>query len=295
MSELTERFLHGLASERGYSPNTIRAYRADLRQFADFLAGRRRSPADATVNDMRGFLASLQVRGMARSTIARRSGAVRSFFKFLQREGVKDLNPMAALRSPRRERKLPVFLTVRDTERLIETPDRTTWVGRRDVAMIETLYGAGLRVSELVGLNRGDVDLTDGMLLVRGKGKKERLAPAGRCAVAAIRDYLAPGPGLRPERRDPNALFLNLRHGTRLSARSVARRLTHHVLKAGLDPKISPHSLRHSFATHLLTNGADLRAVQELLGHENLSTTQIYTHLTHEHLRQAYDRAHPRA
>ena len=295
MDRLVNQFLESLALERGCSRNTLRAYGTDLRQFGQFLAGRGRAIEEATVNDVRGFLATLQIRGLARSTVARRTAAVRSFYKFLLRRGVRKGNPMTVLRSPRRERRLPVFLTVSEVERLFEMPDRRTWKGRRDAAMLETLYGGGLRVGELVGLNLGDVDFPAGMLRVRGKGKKERIVPAGCYALETLREYLDPGPGEVPRRHDPNALFISVRTGMRITARSVARILTRYVLKAGLDPKISPHSLRHSFATHMVNNGADLRSVQELLGHENLSTTQVYTHLSHEHLRQAYDRAHPRA
>jgi integrase/recombinase XerC len=161
--------------------------------------------------------------------------------------------------------------------------------------MLETLYGGGLRVGELAALSFGDVGLDDGMVRVRGKGKKERIVPVGHCAVDAIRAYLEPGAPDAPRRRDPNAVFVNARSGRRLTTRSVRRILKRYAVLAGLKPDISPHALRHSFATHMLTNGADMRSVQELLGHENLSTTQVYTHLSHEHLKATYDRAHPRA
>ena len=293
MSALIDDFLYRLAVERGCSENTLRAYAGDLNAFAAFLRGRGRDLAQAGVNDMRGFLAGEQVRGLSRATLARRTAAVRSFFRHLQRQGITKTNPMAALRSPRREQKLPVFLTVRDVERLLEASTADSWIARRDVAIIETLYGGGLRVGELAALNVGDVNPADGMLLVRGKGKKERIVPAGRCALAAIREYRsAPG---GPGHRDQDALFVSDRSGRRLTTRSIRRILTKCVRKASLDPRISPHSLRHSFATHMLTNGADLRAVQELLGHENLSTTQVYTHLSHEHLQEVYASAHPRA
>lgn len=294
MSELIDNFLHRLAVERGYSPNTLRAYSADLNTFAQFLQARGRGLGEATVQDVRAFMAALQLRGLARSTLARRTAAVRSFYKFLLQQGVNKTNPMAALRSPRREQKLPAFLTVGDVERLLAAVDAGTWAGRRDLAILETLYGGGLRVGELVGLDHDDVDLSSGMLRVRGKGKKERIVPAGRCAVAAIRGYLSRSDGVRRP-QDPHALFVNNCDGRRLTARSVRRIMRKYTLLAGLDSRLSPHSLRHSFATHMLSNGADLRAVQELLGHENLSTTQIYTHLSHEHLKRTYERAHPRA
>ncbi len=295
MGKLLDDFLHRLAVEKGYSTNTLRAYSTDLRMFARFLKDRGPGLTEATVQDVRAFMASLQARGLSRATLARRTAAVRSFHRYLVRQGVKRTNPMAALRSPRREQKLPSFLTVSEVERLLAVPDAGTWLGRRDLAILETLYGGGLRVGELVGLDHDDVDLSTGMLRVRGKGKKERVVPAGRCAVAAIRAYLSDGGDDAPPRRDPHALFVNARDGRRLTDRSVRRLMHRCAVLAGLNPDLSPHSLRHSFATHMLTNGADMRAVQELLGHENLSTTQLYTHLSHEHLKKTYEKAHPRA
>ncbi len=295
MSALVDDFLHTLSIERDYSENTVRAYAADLSQFAGYMEERGCEVRDASVRDVRAYLAGLQARGLARSTIARRVASVRSFFKFLARRGLVDSNPMAALRSPRRERKLPVFLTPQEVEALLEQPDCTTWIGRRDRAMFETLYGAGLRVSELTGLNHDDVDLAGGMLRVKGKGKKERIVPAGRCAVGAIRRYLSEDGQDAPAEKDPEAMFVNARDGGRITGRSVSRIMGRYVLEAGLNPGATPHSLRHSFATHMLANGADLRIIQELLGHENLSTTQVYTHLSHERLREVYRAAHPRA
>jgi integrase/recombinase XerC len=293
--DLIDEFLRRLAVEKDYSTNTLRAYGRDLALFADFLDGRGVAMPEATVNDVRAFMATLQVKGLARSTLARRMAAVRSFFKHLLRRGQIRRNPMTALRSPRREQKLPSFLTQAEVERLLAQPDTKTWIGCRDLAMMETLYGGGLRVGELVALDHADVDLRQGICRVRGKGKKERMVPIGRCAVEAIRQYLSCRAGDRPARRAPNALFVTARAGGRLTARSVRRALKKHLLMAGLDPDLSPHSLRHSFATHMLSAGADMRAVQELLGHENLSTTQVYTHLSHEHLKETYDKAHPRA
>jgi tyrosine recombinase XerC len=293
--DLIDEFLHRLTVEKDYSVNTLRAYGRDLAQFADFLDARGRPMPEASVNDVRAFMATLQIKGLARSTQARRMAAVRSFYKHLLRRGRIGRNPMTALRSPRREQKLPSFLTLTEVERLLAQPDTKKWIGCRDLAMIETLYGGGLRVGELVGLNHADVDLRQGIARVRGKGKKERMVPIGRCAVEAVRNYLFCRADDRPARRDPNALFVTGRSGRRLTDRSVRRALKKYLLMAGLDPDLSPHSLRHSFATHMLSAGADMRAVQELLGHENLSTTQIYTHLSHEHLKETYDKAHPRA
>lgn len=295
MDELIDAFLHRLETERGCSEHTVRAYATDLCEFAEFLAGRNKAVTEADIHDVRGFLAMLQVKGLARSTVARRTAAVRSFYKFLLREGHIGSSPVAALRSPRRERKLPKFLTVTEVELLLAAPDDSDWPGLRDSAMLETLYGAGLRVSELVGLNHEDLDLSDGLLRVRGKGKKERIVPAGRYAVAALRRYQQAVNHSGPAERHPQAVFINARDGGRITARSVRRIMQKYLAQSGLDPDLSPHSLRHSFATHMLSNGADLRAVQELLGHESLSTTQVYTHLSHEHLKRTYDAAHPRA
>ncbi len=213
MDELIDHFLHRMAVEKGASEHTLRAYATDLRQFAEFLAGRGRALSDADVRDVRGFLATLQIKGLARSTVARRTAAVRSFYKFLVRDGVQKTNPTSALRSPRRERKLPGFLTVSEVEQLLEAPDASGWTGLRDRAILETLYGGGLRVSELVGLDHEDVDLSSGLLRVRGKGKKERIVPAGRCAVAAIREYLSAAEAHAPRGRDAYAVFVNARDG----------------------------------------------------------------------------------
>lgn len=295
MSALIDDFLHALSVERDCSENTVRAYAADLSEFAGYMERRDHDLKEASVRDVRAFLATLHQRDLARSTIARHVASVRSFYKFLARRGMVDANPMAALRSPRKERKLPVFLTLQEVETLLEQPDRGTWIGRRDAAMFETLYGAGLRVGELTALDHHDVDLSDGMLRVQGKGKKERIVPAGRSAAEAIRQYLSENGEDAPPRRDPDAVFVNARDGGRITTRSVSRILRGYVAQADLNPRITPHSLRHSCATHMLANGADLRIIQELLGHENLSTTQVYTHLSHERLKEVYQAAHPRA
>jgi tyrosine recombinase XerC len=295
MAGEVKEFVDRLVVERGFSGHTVRAYGGDLRAFSRFLAGRQRGLLDATLQDVRGFLATLRVRGLARATVARRGAAIRSFYRFLAEEGVLAASPMTALRTPRRERRLPVFLTVEQVESLLQQPDVATWRGARDLAALEMLYGAGLRVGELVALNHSDVAVDSGLVRVRGKGRKERVVPVGRCAVVAVRRYVA---ALRARGRpvgDGDALFVNARGGGRLSARSVRRGLRKYALMAGIDPRVSPHSLRHSFATHMLANGADLRAVQELLGHQSLSTTQVYTHLSHERLREVYVGAHPRA
>jgi len=295
MNELIEQFLYYLARERRYSEHTLRAYRKDLGMYEEFLRGRGLSVLDAGPREVRGFLATLRVRGLARSSVARRVAAVRSFYRFMVRQGIIESNPTVALRTPRRERNLPLFLTVEEVERLLNAPDTSSWIGVRDRAVLDVLYGAGLRVGELVALNDDDIDLRAEILCVRGKGKKERLAPMGSCAAEALRHYLdVRGRGRFAHRKD-NATFVNAREGRRLTARSVRRIVQRYLNEAGLDGRLSPHALRHSFATHMLNNGADLRSVQELLGHEHLSTTQIYTHLLPEDLKAVYQRAHPRA
>jgi len=290
-----EQFLRELAFEKQYSAHTLRAYAADLAMFEEFLRGRGRRAAEAGVRDVRAFLAVLRARGLSRRTVARRGSAVRSFYKFLFRKGLIEHNPLTALRTPKRHRRLPRFLTVKDVDRLLSAIDTSRWTSARDRAMLETIYGGGLRVGELVGLNDDDVNVAEGLSRVRGKGKKERIAPLGTCAAEAIRHYQALRETAKLDRRDPHALFINAVDGRRLTTRSVGRIMRHRLLEAGLDGALSPHALRHSFATHLLQNGADLRSVQELLGHEHLSTTQIYTHLTTEDLKKVYARAHPRA
>ena len=241
--------------------------------------------------EIRQFVAQLSASGVSKRTIARRLSCVRSFFRFLCREGTLEANPAAAIPTPRLEKRLPSFLDERQVVRLLEAPSEKKWQGLRDRAMLETLYSTGMRVSELAGLNLDDVDEISGTVIVRGKGKKERLCPIGETALAAIRRY-------RPKRpkklRVAYALFVSQK-GTRLTVRQVDRLLARYVKVAQLPSSISPHSLRHSFATHLLERGADLRSVQELLGHSSLSTTQIYTHITPKRLKKIYDQTHPRA
>jgi integrase/recombinase XerC len=292
-------FLTHLGLEKNSSAQTVKSYREDLSQaFAylrDSLKKSTLDQADWTTRSLRGFLAWLHGQGYSKATIARRMAAVRSFGKFLCREGTLKANPAEPLRGPRLDKKLPHFLTVNDATRLMEAADSRTPFGRRDRAWLETLYSAGLRVSELVGLNTGDLDLADKVLVVRGKGKKERLALIGDAAVRALRSWLADRAAIVSElRKETPAVFLNKNAG-RLTTRSVARLLAKYLALAGLDPRTSPHTLRHSFATHLLDAGADIRGVQELLGHKNLTTTQIYTHVSTQRLQDSYRKAHPRA
>ena len=294
-------FLSHLALERNSSPQTVKSYREDLTQALQFARERHQkpavSPADWDTRTLRAFLAWLHGQKYAKSTVARRLAAVRSFGKFLCRGGVISANPAEALRGPRPDRKLPHFLSVDDVARLLAAPPAADPLGRRDRAILETLYSAGVRVSELSGMNQADVDLAGGVFVVRGKGRKERLALLGAPAVAAIQMWLtdrAAIVGQLPEGKRPDAVFVN-RRGTRLTVRSVGRMLEKHLKAAGLDPRTTPHTLRHSFATHLLDAGADIRGVQELLGHKSLTTTQVYTHVSAERLRASYRDAHPRA
>ena len=243
---------------------------------------------------MRAFLLTLDERRLARSSIQRKLSAARSFFKQLLREGLLEVDPTAGLRQARARRPLPGSLSVQEIEALLDAPDVATHAGRRDRALLELSYSAGTRASEVVGIDRGDLDFQREVVRVRGKGRKERLAPLGSHAAAALRAYLNDPARPLPAPEAGGAVFLNPRGG-RLTTRSLGRIVERAVLAAGLVRKATPHTLRHSFATHLLDAGADLRSVQELLGHAHLVTTQIYTHVSIEHLRRIYERAHPRA
>jgi integrase/recombinase XerC len=299
MEEALAEFLHHLGLEKNASAHTVKSYREDLTQALGFFRTRlgTKAPATAqlTTRLLRAHLAWLHEQGYARSTIARRLAAVRSWCRFLCRQGVLSANPAAGLRGPRQEKKLPHFLGPADVARLLATPPPDTPLGLRDRAILETIYSAGLRVSEATALDVADVDLDAGVATVRGKGKRERLALLGPPAVAAVRAWLDQRPAVAgPRAGSRAALFLN-RTGTRLTTRSVGRLLEKYLKQAGLDPRASPHTLRHSFATHLLDAGADVRSVQELLGHRSLGTTQVYTHVTTRRLRDSYHKAHPRA
>ncbi len=336
--KIVDEFLHYLLDERHFSPYTARCYGVDLRQYVEYLteelnihttpqqeadALRRRLEGrlgsgpdgehivatlgaatltafmlDADVAAIRKFLEHLSQQNYSPATMARKIATLRSFHRWLEKRGLITNNPMLMIRTPKQAKRLPKAIDVEQVEKLLAAPNDNTLLGARDRAILETLYSTGIRVSELVSINRGDVDDPGQALIVMGKGKKERIVPLGSHALAAIRHYAGMldhdltntdhGP-------DPAApLFIN-KHGGRLSTRSVRRKVSKYLTEAGLDPTISPHTLRHSFATHLLDNGADLRSVQELLGHQSLSTTQIYTHLTAQRMRDVYDDAHPRA
>jgi integrase/recombinase XerC len=299
MEEGLADFLRHLALEKNASAHTVKSYREDLTQAVEFFKGRSGGaaprPEQLNTRALRAYLAWLHEQGYARSTVSRRLSAVRAWLRFLCRQGVLDNSPAEGLRGPRQDKKLPHFLSREDMGRLLEAPPADDPLGLRDRALLETLYSAGLRVSELTGLNLADVDLGDGLATVRGKGKRERLALLGPQAVAALEAWLPLRATVAGPRADRQlALFLN-KNGTRLSSRSVGRLLEKYLAVAGLDPRTSPHTLRHSFATHLLDAGADVRSVQELLGHRSLGTTQIYTHVSTQRLRDSYHKAHPRA
>jgi len=297
MEQALAEFLHHLGVEKNASVHTVKSYREDLTQalafFRDKLGSQSPQATQLTTRLLRAYLAWLHEQGYAKTTVARRVSAVRSWCRFLCRQGTMTVNPADGLRGPRQDKKLPHFLSVAETGRLLEAPPAGEPAGLRDRAILETLYSAGLRVSELTGLNVDDLDLDSATITVRGKGKRERLALLGAVALQALRAWLAQRDTLTPGKKRP-AVFLNQRGG-RLTSRSVGRLLEKYVAQAGLDPRTSPHTLRHSFATHLLDRGADIRGVQELLGHRNLTTTQIYTHVTTQRLRESYDKAHPRA
>lgn len=305
MQKHIDNFMRHLKYERNLSEHTLRNYESDLTQFYDHVAprgekGRRRQVDLRAIDNLtiRDFMATLYERNKKRSSIHRKVAALRTFFRFLCREGVLEVNPAQLVASPRVERKLPNHLSIQEMIRFIEMPDIQTVLGKRDRAMLELLYASGVRVSELVGLNLIDIDFPNQTLRVKGKGRKERIVPFGVHAKAAIEAYL----GVRgellveaaPEDVDPLAVFINYQ-GTRITTRSVGRMVDKYASMCADIHHISPHSLRHSFATHLLDAGADLRTIQELLGHARLSSTQVYTHVSMDKLMEVYDKAHPKA
>lgn len=298
MDEWAAGFLNYLNVEKNCSGLTIKSYAADMTIFQDFLLMRKKELQwkEVSVLDIRAYLAQLNEQKFARRTIARRISSLRSFFKFLLRENVVKSNPFVKIRTPKLDKKLPVFLEEFEINELLEQPDNSI-LGMRDQAILEVLYATGCRVSELVGLTSNHVDLSNQYVLLLGKGNKERLVPIGHAAVSAIEQYYTNSRKIIMSKfavREHGMVFVNHR-GTVLTDRSVRRILDKHILGLSLQKHISPHTIRHTFATHLLEHGADLRAVQELLGHASLSTTQIYTHLTTERIATVYEKNHPRA
>lgn len=308
-------FLNYLKSERNASVHTLDSYRMDVEAFSRLVLGSDAACAQldwasAAVEDARSFIVALQGDGLSKSSILRKISGVRSFYRFLVREGVAKKNPFAGLSSPKRGRPLPKYLTVDEVGRLLDAPAKfwreaivketckdaqsALFAETRDAAMLETIYSGGVRISEATGLNLGDIDLLGDVMKVKGKGKKERLCALGAPAVRAIKRYLELRRTRSANTRREAPLFVN-KDGTRLTARSFQRNFKDYLVCAGLPADMTPHKLRHSFATHLLDAGADLRSVQEMLGHANLSTTQIYTHISAERLKAVYNKAHPRA
>jgi len=297
-------FLAYLELERGLSRNTLEAYRSDLLQFGRFLERRGVGVTTASHNDLAAFLSELAGpvpngsdgarRPAAASTLGRKVACLRSFYRHLRREGAIDHDPTADLHGPRKTQRLPRVLTRQEVARLLREPSGTDALALRDRALLELMYACGLRASEVIGLELGDIDVEEGMLCARGKGSKERLVPIGRQALAALHAYRARGrPTLVGAKAEPK-LFVN-RRGGGLSRQGLYKIVQGHARGAGLEDRMSPHTLRHSFATHLLAGGCDLRSLQEMLGHADLATTQVYTHLSAERLKDAYFSAHPRA
>ena len=293
------QFLRYLDVERNSSDLTIKSYREDLMDLADYLSeeGKRKvAPRDVTPTELRAYVAALHEAGYAKSSISRKLASLRSFYRFAQRQSMADSNPAKPLRNPRGSRKLPHFLNGEEILKLLNAPAKSAGVaGLRDQAILETMYSAGLRVSELVGLCDEDIDFQEGVVRVRGKGRKERFGSLGKFAIRALQSYMKQRvrSSRQPEgKKGPT--FVN-KFGDRLTTRSIGRMLEKYIQETGLDTRTSPHTLRHSFATHLLNAGADIRSVQELLGHKSLVTTQIYTHVSTANLKEVYDRAHPRA
>jgi integrase/recombinase XerD len=294
-------FLNYLAVEKGFSGNTLDAYRNDLQQLASFaekeIAKQGLIPSWDTFSRqaMLSYMLDLKERNYAATTIARKVAAARSFFGFLKSEGIIKTDPTENMSSPSVGKSLPKPITISQVRQLLEQPAKlNTLEARRDKAMLELLYASGMRISELVGLNLGDVNTEEGQVRCFGKGHKERIVPIYEQAARSVKEYIEE---IRPKlarKKDEVALFLNPR-GDRLTRQGFWQKLKEYARAAGLDAQISPHTLRHSFATHMLSGGADLRAVQELLGHANISTTQVYTHLTSEHVRRTYEKSHPRA
>ncbi len=296
LADAFDRFLRFLKIERNSSALTIKSYSEDLASFQDYLVDRVgpvSSLDELTITILRGFVAYLHECEYAQPTIARRLACLRTLFRFCCREQLVKSNPAKALRTPRAGRKLPHFLTTEQVVTLLESPPANEDLGLRDRAMLETLYSAGLRVAELVGLNVDDWNRDADVIRVLGKGRKERIAPIGRHASVALQRWLeVREPSPKASAAHQKALFLN-KNGTRITTRSIGRMLEKYLLVTGLDKITTPHTLRHTFATHLLDGGADLRSVQELLGHKSLTTTQIYTHVSTKRLRDTYEKAHP--
>lgn len=288
MRDYIDRFLKYLEVERAASQHTLRAYKKDIEVFSDFVKS---SPEEIDPIDVRGFIANEINSGLSKTSVGRRLAAVRSFFRFLHREGYIKSNPAKVVNTPKSPKRLPRFLTVDEVFSLVEKPEGIGFIVARDRAILELLYSSGIRVSEISNLEMGDIDLREGLIKVKGKGRKERIVPVGAKAIEAIRTYLVERMLLKKRGK---ALFLN-RRGSRLTERSIRRIVVKYARMVLIDGRIGPHTLRHTFATHLLQAGADLRTIQEMLGHSSLATTQKYTHIDVTHLLEVYDKSHPLA
>ena len=290
-NDLQVKFLTYLAVEKGLAPNTLASYERDLKKY--FFAMRGKGPDNITPSDVNAFLSALSGSGIAAPSIARNLAAVRGFHRFLQIDGLAQSDPTVNLETPRGWKRLPKTLSMFEVDALLAQPDQSTPLGLRDKAMLELLYATGLRVSELVGLRLPDLNLERGFLVVIGKGAKERAVPMGETAAGAVKNYLARARPLLLKSGVSDFLFLSARRRG-ITRQMFWERIKLHARAAAITPSISPHTLRHCFATHLLDNGADLRAVQAMLGHSDISTTQIYTHVSRERLRQIHEKHHPR-
>jgi integrase/recombinase XerD len=293
MTDYLTEFMNYLVIERGLSQNTISAYEHDLKRYVTFLADRGDKPESARQEDVVALFYALREIGLAPSSIARNFSTIRTFYKFLRGEGLTKIDPTEYLDAPKLWKKLPQVLDQHEVERLIEQPDRTTELGLRDLAMLELLYACGLRISELINLRVPNLLLSEGYLRVFGKGGKERVVPMGSFAVKSVGDYLNRARPAIDRSIGEDVVFLNWR-GRVLSRMGVWKILRKYVKAAGIEKRVSPHTLRHSFATHLLEGGADLRVVQEMLGHADITTTQIYTHIDREYLKEVHRTFHPR-
>lgn len=291
-NDLIEKFMRYLGVERGFSVHTLRAYRKDLEEFSSYCKS---APEAVEVIDIRGFISDLMIRGKAKSTVSRKLAAIRSFLAYLYQEGYVKLNPAKFVPMPKGAKHLPNFLSVDEAFDLVQSPEGISFIKIRDKAILELLYSSGMRVSELSGINMDEVNLKEGLLKIKGKGKKERIVPFGNKAAVALKSYILERVFFKKKKsihETQSALLLNIR-GSRLTDRQIRRIVVKYARNTGIQGQISPHTLRHSFATHLLIGGADLRVIQELLGHSSLSTTQKYTHLDIGHLIDIYDKTHP--
>jgi len=295
MERILKDFIYYLSVEKGLAENTLDSYQRDLKKYLQFLKKHGIENFNQTTRkDITHFLAEQKEKGLASSTLTRNLASIRSFYNFLLKEQLIQANPAVELESPKSEKKLPRVLSFKDMELLLEQPEPKEVIGIRDKAMLELLYATGIRVSELVSLSVNDVNIKMGFLRCNGKGNKERMIPLGSMAIKSLQDYMEHARNKLLKHKDEKALFIN-QHGKRLTRQGFWKILKKYALKAGISTEITPHTLRHSFATHLLENGADLRSVQEMLGHADISTTQIYTQITRRKIKEIYDQTHPRA